>query len=202
MATTITPYGPNLALAPFPARTRTSNHALLLHRTYNNYKPFLRGSMAVARVGFNSPGFFPDPDAAESVVRDLFGRAESVLYTIADAAVSSSDSVPGATKQSSDWLSGITYYMESVLKVGKRKKLISLILNGAVNKIPQNALFLCVLGSKGRAIDVARSIRLWFRYNTIDCYCKGCHFSFDKETGILILCMYVCICVMYVWIIW
>lgn len=75
--------------------------------------------MAVARVGFNSPGFFPDPDAAESVVRDLFGRAESVLYTIADAAVSSSDSVPGATKQSSDWLSGITYYMESVLKVLK-----------------------------------------------------------------------------------
>ncbi|KAE8023591.1 hypothetical protein FH972_009268 [Carpinus fangiana] len=120
MATAITPYGPNLALYPFPARTTTSsNHPLLLHRTYHNYKPFLRGSMAVARVGFNSPGFFPDPDTAESLVRDLFGRAESVLYTIADAAVSSSDGVTGATKQSSDWLSGITYYMESVLKVLK-----------------------------------------------------------------------------------
>jgi YidC/Oxa1 family membrane protein insertase len=123
MATAITPYGPNLALYPFPARTTTSsNHPLLLHRTYHNYKPFLRGSMAVARVGFNSPGFFPDPDTAESLVRDLFGRAESVLYTIADAAVSSSDGVTDATKQSSDWLSGITYYMESVLKVGERRK--------------------------------------------------------------------------------
>jgi YidC/Oxa1 family membrane protein insertase len=101
--------------------------------------------MAVARAGFNSPGLFPDPDAAESVVRDLFGRAESLLYTIADAAVSSSsDSVTGATKQSSDWLSGITYYMEVVLKVGKRKILISLILNGAAKEnSPKRPVSLC-----------------------------------------------------------
>lgn len=52
-------------------------------------------------------------------MRDLIGRAESVLYTVADAAVSSSESVTGTTKQSSDWLSGITYSMESVLKVLK-----------------------------------------------------------------------------------
>jgi YidC/Oxa1 family membrane protein insertase len=147
MATTIPPYGPNLALAPapFPARTTTTSRPLLLHRAYHNYKPFLRGSMAVARAGFNSPGLFPDPDAAESVVRDLFGRAESLLYTIADAAVSSSsDSVTGATKQSSDWLSGITYYMEVVLKVGKRKILISLILNGAAKEnSPKRPVSLC-----------------------------------------------------------
>lgn len=119
MATTIPPYGLNLAPAPFSARTTASNHPLLLHRSPQNYKPFLRGSMAVARVGFNSNGFFPDPESAEGVVRDLIGRAESVLYTVADAAVSSSESVTGTTKQSSDWLSGITYSMESVLKVLK-----------------------------------------------------------------------------------
>ncbi|CAM8984200.1 unnamed protein product [Rhodiola kirilowii] len=56
--------------------------------------------------------------------RRVLVRAESLIYTIADAAVSSSDAVVeagggGGVKQSSDWLSGITYYMESVLKVLK-----------------------------------------------------------------------------------
>ncbi|KAL7261246.1 hypothetical protein ACSBR1_006815 [Camellia fascicularis] len=113
--------GPNLVLSPFPDRTTTLNP--LLHRTHylglSNHRPFLRGSLGVARLGFkNVP--IPDPHAAEGLIRDLFGRAESFLFTIADAAVSSasSDSVTG-TKQSSDWLSGITSYMETVLKVLK-----------------------------------------------------------------------------------
>ncbi|XP_041012138.1 ALBINO3-like protein 1, chloroplastic [Juglans microcarpa x Juglans regia] len=126
MATTFSLYRPNLVLAPFPSRTATPYPLLLLPRTndyfYHNglsrHKPSLRGSLAVARLGFNS-GFFPGPDSVESVVGELFGRAESVLYTIADAAVSNSDTVTSTTKQSNDWLSGITFYMESVLKVLK-----------------------------------------------------------------------------------
>ncbi|KAG2708008.1 hypothetical protein I3760_05G172000 [Carya illinoinensis] len=126
MATTFSLYRPNLVLAPFPVRTATPDPLLFLPRTndyfYHNslsrHKKSLRGSLAVARLGFNS-GFFPDPDSVESLVGELFGRAESVLYTIADAAVSNSDTVTSTTKQSNDWLSGITFYMESVLKVLK-----------------------------------------------------------------------------------
>jgi len=54
------------------------------------------------------------------LLRELFGRAEGLLYTIADAAVSSSSDTVAASataKQSNDWLSGITNYMETVLKV-------------------------------------------------------------------------------------
>lgn len=58
-------------------------------------------------------GFRPfHSDSADAVVGDFFGRVESVIYTIADAAVSASEA-----KQSGDWLSGITNCMESVLKV-------------------------------------------------------------------------------------
>ncbi|XP_059633618.1 ALBINO3-like protein 1, chloroplastic [Cornus florida] len=112
-------FGPNLVFSPFPDRTRTINP--LLHRTHfvglSHHKPFLRGTLGVARFGFGHVPL-PDPDTAETLIRDLFGRAEGFLYTIADAAVSSSDTV-ASTKQNNDWLSGITYYMESVLKVLK-----------------------------------------------------------------------------------
>jgi YidC/Oxa1 family membrane protein insertase len=48
----------------------------------------------------------------------LFGRAESIIYTIADAAVSNPEQVvDSSTKQNSDWLSGITSCLESTLKV-------------------------------------------------------------------------------------
>ena len=118
MGTTISPY---LVLSPFPVRTTTSNP--LFHRTHHFYtnplslslpKPYLRGSTAVARFGFK-PWLFPDPDS--NAIAELLGRAESILYTLADAAVSSSDTVSTTTKQSNDWLSGITNYMETVLKV-------------------------------------------------------------------------------------
>lgn len=80
--------------------------------------PPFRGTLCVARLGF-----IPDPEGAEVLVKELFGRAEGLLYTIADAAVSSSpsssDAVTSAAvaKQNGDWLSGISNYMESVLKV-------------------------------------------------------------------------------------
>ncbi|KAM4109648.1 hypothetical protein ACB094_03G135100 [Castanea mollissima] len=119
MGTAISPY---LVLAPFPVRTTTTSNPLF-HRTqsYNPLsvslpKPYLRGSTAVARFGFK-PGLFPDPDS--NAIAELLGRAESILYTLADAAVSSSDTVSSTTKQTNDWLSGITNYMETVLKVLK-----------------------------------------------------------------------------------
>ncbi|KAF9673385.1 hypothetical protein SADUNF_Sadunf10G0018600 [Salix dunnii] len=80
-----------LSPSPFTDRTKTSN-SLLLHPT-RLPKPLIpRGSHYVARFGLK-PGFFPDPDNAEAVVKDLSGRAESIIYTIADAAVSNSDQV-------------------------------------------------------------------------------------------------------------
>lgn len=73
----------------------------------------------MARLGFK-PEFLPDPESAEGFVRELFDRTEGFLYTVADAAVSSSSSTSdtvSTTKQSGDWLTGITNYMETVLKV-------------------------------------------------------------------------------------
>ncbi|KAK4779635.1 hypothetical protein SAY87_015741 [Trapa incisa] len=93
----------------------------LLHRpclvSFPHTKPFLRGTLCVARLGFR-----PDLESAESAIEELLGRAESLIYTIADAAVSSSDTVTGTTgaaKQNNDWLSGIANYMEAMLKVLK-----------------------------------------------------------------------------------
>ncbi|XP_028061439.1 ALBINO3-like protein 1, chloroplastic [Camellia sinensis] len=109
MSTLLT-IGPNSVLSSFPDRTRTINP--LLHRTHHlglsNHSPFLRGTLGLVRLGFNQVQF-PDPDSVENLLRHLFGRSESFLFTIADAAAS--------TKQNSDWLSGITFYMENVLKV-------------------------------------------------------------------------------------
>ncbi|RZS16562.1 hypothetical protein BHM03_00048573 [Ensete ventricosum] len=74
----------------------------------------LRGSF-VARVG--PATYLPDFEAAEGLARELFGRVEGLVYTVADAAVASSDAAAESSKQSGDWLSGITYYLETVLKV-------------------------------------------------------------------------------------
>ncbi|KAI7998865.1 hypothetical protein LOK49_LG10G00240 [Camellia lanceoleosa] len=102
--------GPNSVLSSFPDRTRTINP--LLHRTHHlglsKHSPFLRGTLGLVRLGFNQVQF-PDPDSVENLLWHLFGRSESFLFTIADAAAS--------TKQNSDWLSGITFYMENVLKL-------------------------------------------------------------------------------------
>lgn len=119
------PCAPNVVSAPLG--NRSTCH--FPHRPYSHAfsgstaRHFLRGSLTVARFGFK-PDFLPEPDEAEGVLRELFGRAEGLLYTIADAAVSSSSSSSSdtvaasyAAKQSNDWLSGIANYMETVLKV-------------------------------------------------------------------------------------
>ncbi|KAM0984279.1 hypothetical protein ACFX14_011853 [Malus domestica] len=112
---TLLSFRPSLVLAPTPKPPNP-----LLPRTYHPYgfphsKPLLRGSLAVARLG-PGPGLIPEPEDAGAVLMELFGKAESLLYTVADAAVSSSSENLTTSKQSSDWLSGITSYLESVLK--------------------------------------------------------------------------------------
>ncbi|XP_058787036.1 ALBINO3-like protein 1, chloroplastic [Vicia villosa] len=115
------PCTPTLLYAPFASRRR-SHLPLKPHSQAfsGSTKRFLRGSLSVARFGLQ-PGVLPEPDDAEFVVRELINRAEGLLYTIADAAVSSSDTVVTTTaaKQSNDWLSGITNFMETILKVFK-----------------------------------------------------------------------------------
>ncbi|CAH2041070.1 unnamed protein product [Thlaspi arvense] len=112
--------GPNSVLSPFTDRTRSFNP--LLHRTHSlrlpNQRPLGTAGLVRFGFGFNHLGL-PDPESADGLVRELFGRAEGFLFTVADAAVSSSSSsdAVASTKQSGDWLSGITYGMESVLKV-------------------------------------------------------------------------------------
>lgn len=75
----------------------------------------------VAQFGFR-PGSFPDLGDSLDFIKD---HAENLLYTIADAAVSSSEtfeSVAGTTSttnQNNDWFSGIANYMETILKVYK-----------------------------------------------------------------------------------
>lgn len=115
---TISTYHPNFVFSRFPDRVPTPNPLFcgVQFRGLSHHKPFLRGSLAVARFGFK-PEFLPDPDNAEGFVRELFGKAESVLYTIADAAVSASPENVTTAKQTEDWFTGITNYMETVLKV-------------------------------------------------------------------------------------
>ncbi|KAL0421488.1 UNVERIFIED_CONTAM: ALBINO3-like protein 1, chloroplastic [Sesamum latifolium] len=122
MSTFLYSIGPNSVLSPFPGRRRTLSP--VSDRThFSNFtiqRPFLRGSLGVARFGLGQVPF-PDPEDAELMMKDLFGRVEGFLYTVADAAVASSDKVDAVatTKQNSDWLSGITNAMEVVLKVLK-----------------------------------------------------------------------------------
>ncbi|GAU43206.1 hypothetical protein TSUD_300930 [Trifolium subterraneum] len=117
------PCTPTILSTPFANRTTT--HLPLRphsHAFPPSTKRFLRGSLSVARFGFQ-PGFLPEPEDAEFVIRELYNRAEGLIYTIADAAVSSSDTVVTTTtataKQNNDWFSGITNSMETVLKILK-----------------------------------------------------------------------------------
>ncbi|XP_076943429.1 ALBINO3-like protein 1, chloroplastic [Bidens hawaiensis] len=112
-------FGSSSILYPFPDPTRSRPTNPLLPRPQfghfcKNHKPF--GTLTLTRVG-SGQAQFPDPEN----LRELVGRAEGLLYTIADAVVAASNEagVGGdnvGTKQSSDWLSGITNYMETVLK--------------------------------------------------------------------------------------
>ncbi|KAB2052971.1 hypothetical protein ES319_A12G156100v1 [Gossypium barbadense] len=119
-------FRPNMPLVLSPFLDRTGPPNPLLNRPqfpgFSARGQFLRGSLSVAKLGFK-PGLLPDPEASEGVLRELFTRAESLLYTIADASVSSSDTIATTTsatsKQNNDWLSGIANSMETVLKVLK-----------------------------------------------------------------------------------
>ncbi|XP_072969719.1 ALBINO3-like protein 1, chloroplastic [Typha angustifolia] len=83
--------------------------------------PFLLRRSFAARVG--SGPHLPEFETVDGLARELFGRVEGLIYTVADAAVSSPDTtatvVEGSKQQTGDWLSGITGYMETVLKVLK-----------------------------------------------------------------------------------
>ncbi|XP_028772238.1 ALBINO3-like protein 1, chloroplastic [Neltuma alba] len=119
---TLVLFAPNATSSPFSYRPN-SRTSPLLHRPHHHHNLSRSGnllgrSLSVTRFAFK-PGFLPEPHGAEDLVKDLLSRADAFLYTIADAAVSSSDTVTTTAKQNNDWLSGITGYMESVLKVLK-----------------------------------------------------------------------------------
>ncbi|KAF5793646.1 putative membrane insertase YidC/ALB3/OXA1/COX18, membrane insertase YidC/Oxa1 [Helianthus annuus] len=114
-------FGSSPVLSPFPDPTR-SRIANPFHRRpqfgsfSKNPKPLLIGrTLTVARFGLGHVQF-PDPEN----FRELIDRAEGVLYTIADAVVAANPdsgvTTNAGAKQSSDWLSGISNYMETVLK--------------------------------------------------------------------------------------
>ncbi|XP_010531472.1 PREDICTED: ALBINO3-like protein 1, chloroplastic [Tarenaya hassleriana] len=113
---------PNIILSPFTRSSSPRFHRSRFAGGFSDQRPSFRGRTLVAQFGFR-PGSFPDPGDSLDSLRELLTRAESILYTIADAAVSSSDSVDAVTStttgQNNDWLSGITNYMETVLKVLK-----------------------------------------------------------------------------------
>ncbi|CDP13271.1 unnamed protein product [Coffea canephora] len=114
--------GPNSILSPFADRSKTLNPSFRRNQLgfSSNYGPFMRGTLGVTRYGLGQVPF-PDPDSADGLIKDLFGRVEMFLYTVADAAVSGSPDplTDATTTKQSDWLSGITNGMEAVLKVLK-----------------------------------------------------------------------------------
>uniref|UniRef100_A0A1J3EJ02 ALBINO3-like protein 1, chloroplastic n=1 Tax=Noccaea caerulescens TaxID=107243 RepID=A0A1J3EJ02_NOCCA len=117
MASSISLKPTNLLLSSFSTgRVLHFRRSRFSHRPSSSCRRTL-----VAQFGFR-PDFYPDPGFSLDLIKD---HAESLLYTIADAAVSSSetiDSVAGTnntTNQNSDWFSGIANYMETVLKVLK-----------------------------------------------------------------------------------
>lgn len=126
MGTFVLSLGPKIIPSPFPYRTRTFS-PISTGTHFGNlptHKPFLPGKLGVTRFGVGQ-GPFPDPEVSISLMKSMYDRVEGFLYTVADAAVSGSpDMVTAANtaetaKQNSDWLSGVTNTMETVLKVLK-----------------------------------------------------------------------------------
>lgn len=95
----------------------------------------------VAKLGLDQfPGSPEDLDAfvrftqdASSSFERLVGSAEGVIYTLSDAAV---ETVNSMNEKQGDWLSGITYLLESVLKVipssGSTRVRIRLIVDASI----------------------------------------------------------------------
>lgn len=117
--------GSSISLTPTNLLFSSFSTSRVLHfrRSRFSHRPSSSSSSCrtiVAQFGFR-PGSFPDPVDSLDFIKD---HAENLLHTIADAAVSSSDtfeSVAGntTTNQNNDWFSGIANYMETVLKVLK-----------------------------------------------------------------------------------
>ncbi|XP_020097560.1 ALBINO3-like protein 1, chloroplastic [Ananas comosus] len=110
-----------LSLRPPPLSRQShlpSAGQLLLLRRRRRPRPGRRFSSSPA-PRFAAQHHVPDFQSADGLARDLLARAESLIYTLADAAVSSPDAAAEGSKQSGDWLSGITTYLETVLKVLK-----------------------------------------------------------------------------------
>lgn len=109
---------PTPILPPPPSLTRPGSNPFLLNPTrfgsLSHHRPFLPRTLCVAKFG---SGQLPDPE----IIKDLFGKAESFLYTVADAAVSASPATETvANSKNNDWFSGISNYMETILKVCMR----------------------------------------------------------------------------------
>ncbi|XP_017236628.1 ALBINO3-like protein 1, chloroplastic [Daucus carota subsp. sativus] len=121
--TSLLSFQPNPTLSPTTSLTRSAIRPFLPHRTrfgsFSPYRPSPRGTICVSQFGL---GQLPDPETAQVLIKGLFGKAEGFLYTLADAAVTASpattDPVTTSSK-TSDWFSGISNYMETVLKVLK-----------------------------------------------------------------------------------
>ncbi|KAH9610509.1 hypothetical protein KSS87_020056 [Heliosperma pusillum] len=123
MSTFLSPHLSHPLLHPYPypypypylSPTTRTHKSLFFHR-FPNTKP--TASLVVARFGLLNSGQLPDPES----VKELFDRAEGILFTLADATVNNTDVLDASTtvsKQNGDWLSGITSSMESILKVLK-----------------------------------------------------------------------------------
>ncbi|CAI9093307.1 OLC1v1028777C1 [Oldenlandia corymbosa var. corymbosa] len=128
MSTFSVPLGslvPSSIRSPITDRSKTLNPSFH-RRTQLGYLSNTNGlctrsTVGVARFGLGEVPFFDPDGSTEGIIRDVFGRVEMFLYTVADAAVSSdalADTTTTTAKQS-DWLSGITNGMETVLKVLK-----------------------------------------------------------------------------------
>lgn len=115
--TSLLSFTPTSIFPPSPSLNRPGSNPFLHNPTQfgslSHHRPFLPRTLCVTKFG---SGQLPDPE----IIKDLFGKAESFLYTVADAAVSASpatESVPNS--KNNDWFSGISNYMETILKVLK-----------------------------------------------------------------------------------
>lgn len=111
---------------PPPFSTRTS--ALIPLSDSTKFHFFSTSPFSVRRrrrCGVAALGTGPhqlDFESAGEFARQLLIRAEGVLYSLADASISSSSAPALAdevSKQDSDWLSGITNSLETILKILK-----------------------------------------------------------------------------------
>ncbi|CAN6449265.1 unnamed protein product [Victoria cruziana] len=125
MPTLLTPYSLTPVLRPCrprpcPARGIPTRRNDSVFRTSRGRS----ASVVVAKLGLDQfPGSPEDLDAfvrftqdASSSFERLVGSAEGVIYTLSDAAA---ETVNSMNEKQGDWLSGITYLLESVLKVLK-----------------------------------------------------------------------------------